>query len=70
MITKGSKQQRDVAKRTKQLKNDIRTLVLQYEQEVVLEVTKLVCHKDNSYGMPTYETSVQVELPVFKDEQE
>lgn len=34
MIIKGSKQQRNVAKRTKQLQNDIKKLVLDYEQEV------------------------------------
>lgn len=70
MIIKGSKQQRDVAKRTKQLQNDIKKLVLDYEQEVGLEVTKIVCRKDNDFGIPTYEVSVDVALPKFKDEDE
>lgn len=70
MIIKGSKQQRDVAKRTKQLQNDIKKLVLDYEQEVGLEVAKIVCRKDNSFDMPTYEVSVDVTLPKFKDEED
>lgn len=70
MIIKGSKQQRNVAKRTKQLQNDIKKLVLDYEQEVGLEVTKVACYKDNSFNMPTYEVSVDVALPKFKDEEE
>ena len=70
MIATGSKQQRDVAKRTKQLKNDIKKLVFEYEREVGLEVTKVNCVRDNSYNIPTLEVSVQVELPTFKDEEE
>ena len=70
MIIKGSKQQRNVAKRTKQLQNDIKKLVLDYEQEVGLEVAKIVCLKDNTFDIPTYEVSVDVTLPKFKDEEE
>lgn len=70
MIQQGSKQQRDVSNRTKKLKNDVKKLLLEYEKEVGLEVTLLKCRQDNSFGITTYEVSVEVALPTFKDDDE
>ena len=69
MIEKGSKQQRDVARRTNQLKEDIKKLIKEYEKEVGLELEQVMCVKDMSYDTQ-YDVVLSVKLPIFRDDEE
>lgn len=69
-IKHGQKSQRELSSRTKKLKSEVKKLVLDYEAETGLVVTKLSVVADATYGLHTKDVSVDVALALFEDDDE
>lgn len=67
MLEKGSKQQRDMTKRTQKLRKDITKLVNEYERETGVEVTSAHFITTDRYDVTTSQVVVEIRVPDFKD---